>query len=133
MNRNLTPRQLGEFVVGGIVFAILLGYLSFKKSGTFASPILIWIGGGTWGIFGLAFPRLTKHCFVVVTFLTYPFSWLFSRVILTLFFYGLITPTGILMRCLGHDLLQRKKLPKSTTYWVAHKPAKNRAQYFKQF
>ncbi|MFA5058753.1 MAG: SxtJ family membrane protein [Opitutaceae bacterium] len=133
INRNPTPRQLRVFALGMIVFAVLMGYLSITKWGIGHAFSVFWAGGAILGALGLAIPRLTRPVFVTAMLLTYPIEWLSSRIILTVLFYGVLTPTGLLMRCLGYDPLQRKMLPASSTYWIAHQSAKDRKQYFRQF
>jgi hypothetical protein len=40
-----------------------------------------------------------------------------GKVLLTVFFFALVTPMGLLLRLLGKDLLQLKRRPDQTTYW----------------
>ena len=44
-------------------------------------------------------------------------------VLLTILFLLLVTPLGLLLRLMGKDLLELKRLPEATSYWrVAKKP-----------
>ncbi len=47
-----------------------------------------------------------------------------GKVLLTLLFFLVVTPMGLLLRLLGKDLLQLKKTPEKNTYW--HKAKNNR-------
>lgn len=47
-----------------------------------------------------------------------------GKVLLTVFFFILVTPMGLLLRLLGKDLLQLKRTPDKHTYW--HKAKNNR-------
>jgi hypothetical protein len=40
-----------------------------------------------------------------------------GKVLLTLLFFLLVTPMGLLLRLLGKDLLRLKKTPDQATYW----------------
>jgi hypothetical protein len=40
-----------------------------------------------------------------------------GKVLLTVFFFALVTPMGLVLRLLGKDLLQLKRKPDQTTYW----------------
>jgi hypothetical protein len=44
-----------------------------------------------------------------------------GKILLTLFFFLLVTPMGLLLRLFGKDLLQIKPTPGATTYWHAAK------------
>lgn len=48
-----------------------------------------------------------------------------------LIYYGVVTPTALLMRAFGKDPLSRKA-PPSETYWVPHEPP-GRERYERQF
>ena len=45
-------------------------------------------------------------------------GWINARIILSLVFYGLVTPMGIAMRRFGRDPMQRRFDPGATTYRV---------------
>ncbi len=47
-----------------------------------------------------------------------------GKVLLTLFFFIVVTPMGLLLRLLGKDLLELKGTPDKKTYW--HKAKNNR-------
>ena len=54
------------------------------------------------------------------------FSILLSRVtnpiVMGLMYFVVLTPTGLLMRLFGKDLLQRRFDPEATTYWIERDP-----------
>ena len=54
-------------------------------------------------------------------------GWINARIILSLVFYGIVTPMGVLMRRLSHDPMQRRFNPQATTYRVpkAARPAEH--------
>ena len=45
-----------------------------------------------------------------------------SPIILGIIFYGVVTVTGLVMRCLGKDLLGRRFDPDCKSYWVERHP-----------
>jgi hypothetical protein len=49
---------------------------------------------------------------------------------LTLLFFGLLTPLGLLLRILGKDLLHLRRDPKATSYW---EPARKGGGFEKMF
>jgi Saxitoxin biosynthesis operon protein SxtJ len=96
------------------------------------------------GVFGLALPWLRHQAFrgwpwvlsgaLLVPALVWPpalryvhwvwfrfgliLGWINSRIILTILFFVVIFPLGILMRALGHDPVARKLDPQAPTYRV---------------
>ena len=62
-----------------------------------------------------------------------PIGWVVSHALLTLIYYGLLTPIGLIMRAVGYDPMQRQLDPQATTYWIRREPPRPKASYFKQF
>jgi hypothetical protein len=53
-----------------------------------------------------------------------------GKLLLTVFFFLVVTPIGILLRLAGKDLLQIKRHPGQTTYWHS---AKNNREFDRMF
>ena len=47
-----------------------------------------------------------------------------GKVLLTLFFFVMVTPTGLLLRLFGKDLLSMKQDPDAETFWHEHKSSR---------
>jgi hypothetical protein len=58
-----------------------------------------------------------------------------STVLLTLFFYLVVTPIGLLARASGKDFLSRRLERESRSYWIARRArsANHRQRYEQQF
>ena len=59
-------------------------------------------------------------------------GWVNTRIILSVIFYALVTPMGILMRRFGQDPMRRGFEPDATTYRVA-KPTRTATHMTRQF
>ncbi len=70
----------------------------------------------------LALPRSLRRVYRVWMALGNALSWINTRVILGVIFYGLITPMGLAMRLLGHDPMGRRFGPNVDTYRVVRRP-----------
>ncbi|KAA3609444.1 MAG: hypothetical protein DWQ01_08915 [Planctomycetota bacterium] len=68
-----------------------------------------------------------------LSLLTFPIGVLLSYTVLALLYFGLFTPMGWIMRLLGKDPLQRKRLPEKSSYWMPHIPTKDPNRYTRQF
>lgn len=79
-----------------------------------------WFLGLGIGLFGLA--RFAHPVMKPIHFawmrLSQVLGWISTHVVLTIFFYLIITPTGLLMRLLGKDLLNQKIDKSAKSYWI---------------
>jgi Saxitoxin biosynthesis operon protein SxtJ len=120
-------RSFGSTV--GIAFLVLGGLLYFE--------IDLWIisldsnptGGRVCGAIGLflllgalLYPPILKPFEKAWWALAMVLNAVMTRVILGVFYYVVMTPTGLIMRLLGRDPMTRKYKDKSESYWIARKP-----------
>lgn len=109
-----SPEDLKKFglTIGAVlVIAAVVLYL-YSKPGYFyflAPGLLL-------AALGLAIPEMLKPLNKVWMTLAIMLGWVMTRVILTILFYFVITPTGIIARLVGKDFLKLKKTD-SDTYW----------------
>lgn len=61
-----------------------------------------------------------------------PVGWSVSFLLLACVYYAILTPTGLLMRVLGRDPMERTIDRSSTSYWVRRKPVADPRRYFRQ-
>jgi hypothetical protein len=127
------PRALRKFglMVGGVL--ALLGlwcWLRHKPAWPYllapAAPLLV---------LGLAWPASLRRIYLGWMAMAITLGLIVSTVLLTLFFYLVITPVGLLARLLGRDFLSRQLDPKATSYWLARDRSlsKGKIDYERQF
>ena len=126
-------RELRKFglLVGG-VFAILGALMWARGKGHFVyflTPGLLLI------VLGLIAPRILKPVYVAWMSLAIVLGFVVSHVILTIFFFLVITPIGLAARCAGRDFLRLKLERQARTYWlpVERRGPKSPADYERQF
>lgn len=61
-----------------------------------------------------------------------PVGWSVSFLLLACVYYVILTPTGLLMRALGRDPMERTIDRSATSYWVRRKPVTDPRRYFRQ-
>jgi hypothetical protein len=133
INWQPSRRDLRVFAACLLVFAQLAGaILHWKWGGTYL-PAGIALAGGVCGIIGLLAPPAIRPVFVAMVVLAFPIGWVVSHVVLAVFFYGLLTPLGLLLRLFGSDLLRRKFDPAAKSYWEPHEPSSDATRYFRQY
>ncbi|MBZ0198758.1 MAG: hypothetical protein K8H86_02745 [Ignavibacteriaceae bacterium] len=114
-----SPEDLKKFglTIGAVlvIIAIVL-YLYGKQSYFyFLAPGLLLAS------IGLAIPEMLKPLNKVWMIIAILLGWVMTRVILTILFYLVITPTGLIARLVGKDFLKLRKI-KSETYWEKREP-----------
>ena len=80
----------------------------------------------------LVLPRSLTHVYRLWMAAGEALGWINTRIVLSLLFYGLVTPMGIVMRRLGRDPMQRRFESGAETYRVP-KPSRPAAHMKRQF
>jgi hypothetical protein len=128
-----TPRDLRKFglMVGGVFLGLgLLFYLRHKPWW----PWFIWPGVPL-VILGALAPRALKWVNVAWMTLAMVLGAIVSTILLTLLFYFVVTPIGLVARLTGKDFLSLKMEPGASSYWILRdvsKP-KQRHEHEQQF
>ena len=126
-------RELRKFglMVGSVLASLGLWFLLGHKG---HYPYFLYPGLLLAGL-GAAAPRCLKEIYIGWMTLAFVMGWIMSSVLLTLFFYLVVTPIGLVARCLGKDLLRQRWEASAPTYWLARdrSKAKTPADYERQF
>ena len=93
----------------------------------------LFIMGTASGIFSLFWPTGNRPLFVMLSIITYPIGLVFGYLLISVFFYLLVMPIGLVLRLMGHDILKRRIDESATTYWEKRKREREPEDYFKQF
>jgi ABC-type uncharacterized transport system permease subunit len=120
----------------GAIFALffaIVGGLVRWKFGAPAAGTVIWLTAAGLTLLYYAMPPLRRLLYLGWMYVAFPIGWVISHVVLAIVYYLVFTGTGLIMRLLGHDPLQRSFEPDAPTYWVEHRPGGDRARYFRQF
>jgi hypothetical protein len=117
-------------LVGGVALLIGLVLLLRHKANY---PSLLWPGAVLIAL-GAVWPRALKYPYIAWMTIAFALGFVMSHVILTLFFFLLVTPIGLVARLFGKDFLNRKLDPTVTTYWVPREAkVKTPASYEQQY
>lgn len=124
-------RSFGQ-VVGGVfllLWLVLWGPLPyfFGKGGSF--PFLLGLGG-VLVVLGTVAPKVLKPVFIAWMSLAVVLGFFMTRVVLTIFFFLVLTPVGLFFRLIGRDALNRKLDRQAKTYWIEKEyPIADRSRY----
>ena len=134
VNWNPTHKDLNGFRLLALgllpVVAVLLHMVKHVPLpwclGVAVAGVLIW-GSGFVSL------TLTRWIFVGLMAVTLPIGFVISFVVMTVFFFGLLTPVGLVFRLMKRDILKRQFDPGASTYWQPHKQVGDSERYFQQF
>ncbi|OQB35004.1 MAG: hypothetical protein BWY09_02474 [Candidatus Hydrogenedentes bacterium ADurb.Bin179] len=99
------------------ILGLLRTAIRFALHGTFANPAWFFVVAAPFLVLGLLWPKGLKPLFVVWIKLALVLNWIVTHVLLTVVFFLIIVPMGILMRLFSDDPLKRKWLPQANSYW----------------
>lgn len=104
--------------VGAILIGIALLVL-WRRDWT-PDGLPIWLGAPGIGLvlFGLILPSVLKPIYRVWMGVAFVLGFVMTHVILTIVFYVMITPIGLVMRVFGRDPLNRSIETSSASYWT---------------
>lgn len=107
----------------GLVFAaffVIIGLLPLLKGG----GLRLWalVVSGVFLLAALAFPSVLAPLNRLWTRFGLLLHKIVSPIVLGIMFYLVITPTGLLMRVLGKDLLRLKFERRAGSYWIERTP-----------
>ena len=125
--QKATPRDLRKFglVVGGVFCA--LGLWFFLRHKPYYWYVLA--PGVPLVVLGAILPRSLKWIYVGWMALAMVLGAIVSTVLLTLLFYLVVTPIGLVARLAGKDFLSRKLQPGAPSYWILRDASKPKAKH----
>ncbi len=114
--------MLRKFGLALAVFLGIIGGISYWKGGTLY-PYLFPAAGISL-VMALLVPAGLKFIYLPWMVLATLIGWVMTRVILTALYLGVLTPTGLLLKLLGKDLLKEKIDPAAESYWIPREKRK---------
>jgi hypothetical protein len=123
MTDTKTKKTSAELRKFGLVMAVAFGLLGVVLlwRDKAAWPYLCAIGG-FFLIMGLAWPRGLTPIEWLWMKMAHILGQIMTRVILSLAFFLVITPIGLIMKLFGRDPLYRKFDPEASSYWTPVDP-----------
>jgi hypothetical protein len=133
---NWYPKQkeLRNFAIIALIASLLIATLLYVLKGVRIEWAIVIIAAGL-GIFLSSFIslKLTRIIYLGLILATFPIGWAISMILLTAFYFLLITPLGLLFRLLGRDPLYRKSDSAAKSYWLPRREPDNLDRYFHQY
>ena len=125
-------RELRRFAIAMLIGFFVLGALSaWRAKGIGTGSVVLWSIGASLAVAAFV-PKLGRIAYLAVYLPTSIIGYVVSNVMLTVMFFLVITPLGIIMKLMGKDVLQQRR-PGRTTQWTPVKETKNEESYYRQF
>ena len=138
LDLNPAPRVLRQFAIFAIVGLPLLAGLVLRllSAWSWSHPAFLLTGA-----LGLAQAVLlsagqgflSRWLYVGLTTMALPIGFVVSHVLMAAIYYLLITPIGLVFRCIGRDVMGRKLDPQRSSYWHDRGPQRPPASYFRLY
>lgn len=129
-----TPSVSERRWFGAVIFTFfaLVGALANWRLGATTAAFSLWgIGAGIALLYYTVRP-LQVPLYKSWMYLIAPLGWVMSHFILSIIYFGLVTPIAFCMRLFGRDKLERRWLDAEATYWTEHPRETEPARYFRQ-
>jgi len=123
-------RDLRKFglLVGGVLCGLGLLLLLRHKTNY---PYFFWPGAALIAL-GSVWPHALKYPYLAWMTIAFALGFIMARIILTVFFFVLLTPIGLLARLFGKDFLSRKWDRQATSYWIPCKAEPKTPESYQQ-
>lgn len=125
-------REIRKFAVPIAVLLLAIGLFALWREKSFAWPLV----GISAFLVSAAYllPVILRPLYVPWMLLAAILGWVMTRVLLTLTFYCMITPIGLVMRLFGKDSLHRTFPGTGDSYWEPwEEPEGGHSRHFKPF
>ena len=128
-------RKLRQFAVVLLFSLGLAGAVAAWKlaSVRHPAPITLWVLGVALAAIGLAAPKWIRPIYIVWMAAALPFGWVMSHVALSIIYFLVVTPIGLVFRLIGRDFMHRRFDRAAESYWIKRGLPGKAADYFRQF
>jgi len=134
INWHPKNKELRNFAIIALIASLVIACLLYTLKGIPIQWAGIIVTAG-FGIFLSSFIslKLTRIIYLGLFLVTFPIGWAISMILLTAFYFLLLTPLGLLFRLLGRDPLGRKFDPDAKSYWLDRRQTDSLDRYFHQY
>ena len=127
-------RELRQFAAMFLVFGLAAGTaIHFFKDWPPIVAQILWGAAIVVGLAGLAVPALARPVYVVMMAVALPIGFVVSTILMTLIYFLVLTPTGLLLRLFGYDPMHRRPDRAANSYWIRRPATADVRRYLRQY
>jgi carbamoyltransferase len=123
-------REWRKFGIGLSIILVILGTIQWITGRSFFLPVYLTAGIVLASV--LLFPVILKPLFILFSYIGFALGWVMTRVILSAFFFFVLTPISLVSRLVGKRYLKLEFGTKKTTYWKTHREQNASKQNFEK-
>ncbi|MFI5336179.1 MAG: hypothetical protein ACHQ5A_05325 [Opitutales bacterium] len=131
INRRPSSRQLLVFALAWLLFVGALGFAQWWKARSGLAYVCWGLALGVPAV-GAFWREGLRRLYVGLSYATYPIGYVVSSAVLTLLYYGVLTPLGLILWLCRYDPLQRRFDPEAASYWHKRPGPRRPESYFRQ-
>jgi len=124
------PREWRKFGIGLSIILVILATIELITGLYVVFPI--YLTAGVVLISALIFPVILKPFFILFSYIGLALGWVMTRVILSVFFFLVLTPIGLVSRLVGKRYLKLEFGTNKTTYWKTYGEQTDSKQHFEK-
>ncbi len=134
INWHPSRKELRTFAITALIASTIVALLLCKFRGIELRWIaaIISLGAAILLSSFISF-RLTRAIYLGFIIVTLPIGLLINFFLLATFYFGIITPIGLIFHLIGRDPLHRKFDRDAGSYWISHRQTDDLDRYFDQF
>lgn len=135
INRDPSRTQLRWFAALWLpLFGIMVGGMLVWRAHALTAAQVVWGATAVATVLSLISPAIARWVFLGLSYASYPIGFVVSWVALTVLYFVVLTPIGVVMRLAGRDPLRLKADPRAETYWTPRRHRETDAsRAFRQF
>ena len=114
-NIKTGKKEIRNFgITFGIIFLVIAGFLFFKEKESYQ---LFFYLAGSFFCCGFIAPAILKPIYLVWMIFAVVLGWIMTRLVLSVLYFLIVTPIGLIPRLFGKQFLDLKWDKKTATYW----------------
>jgi hypothetical protein len=135
INRTPSRKQLRWFAALWLpLFGLMVGTMLIWRAHATTAAQVVWGATAIAAVLSLISPAIARWVFLGLSYASFPIGFVVSWVALTVLYFVVLTPIGVVMRLSGRDPLRLKPEPNAETYWTPRRSRETEAsRAFRQF
>lgn len=133
LNAKPSRTELRWFGALLFIFFALVGAIGRWRFGSVRVAVGAWSAGLLLASAYYALRPLRRPMYTAWVSLAYPVGWSVSHLAMASLYYVVLTPIGLVLRLLGHDLLKLDFGRGAASYWERRRPVRDVRRYFEPF
>lgn len=133
-NWSPSTRELKHFSWAVAAALTLLGALAVLKTGSVTVvPSVLWIAAAAVLCAGTVAPGTLLRLYRCWMAVVLPIAFIVEKLLLTVFFFLVVTPVALFLRLVGRDAMNRGFDRNAESYWITRESQSDPERYYRQY